>query len=260
MTNRKGRETLQSTVLNVLTALVGVDKLQLRLKSFEVEDAMESWHTLRDLIAQKAGQDLRSQLTQIAGSLTMLGSPIGLARKVGSGVKAFFYEPYLGAVHGSQDFVIGLGKGTTRLISGVVSGAMDSAAAIADTATKGFSYLSGDADYIRERSLIKQQFRANRAGIIESINYGSEVRSHTLTFAIIFHNGCYCIAELRVWRGIGRVWINFQADRRRIQKRFARAAERNRVRAHRCRSEAAHGSHRRHIFTREWNCEPSQHQ
>ena len=117
---RSDKDTLQSTVLNILTSLVGVVKLPLKLKSFEVEDAMESWQTLRDLIAQKAVQDLRSQLAQIAGSLTMLGSPMGFARKVGSGVKAFFYEPYLGSVHGSQDFVIGLGKGTTSLISGVV--------------------------------------------------------------------------------------------------------------------------------------------
>ena len=56
-----------------------------------------------------------------------------------------------------------------------VSGAMDSAVAIADTASQGISYLSGDAEYIRERSLIKQQYRANRAGIFESINNGREV-------------------------------------------------------------------------------------
>jgi hypothetical protein len=165
----------------VLTSLVGVDKLQLRLKSFEVEDAMESSHSLFDMIVNKTLQDLRAQLPQIAGSLAMFGSPIGFARKVGSGVKAFFYEPYLGAVHGSQDFVIGIGKGTSRLISGVVTGAMDSAVAIVDTASNGMSYLSGDADYVRERSLIRQQYRANRAGLFESINNGGEVRKDLIS-------------------------------------------------------------------------------
>ena len=29
----------------------------------------------------------------------MIGSPIGFARKVGSGVKSFFYEPYQGVSH-----------------------------------------------------------------------------------------------------------------------------------------------------------------
>jgi hypothetical protein len=72
--------------------------MQLRLNSFEVEDAMESLPSLLDLIASKSMQDVRSQLTQIAGSLTMIGNPIGFARKVGSGVKAFFYEVFIGVV------------------------------------------------------------------------------------------------------------------------------------------------------------------
>jgi hypothetical protein len=171
---RQQADSLQSTVLNVFMALVGVEKLQLRLKSFAVEDAMESSGSLIDLVLQKAQQDLRSQVTSIAGSLAMIGSPIGFARKVGGGVKAFFYEPYLGAVHGSQDFVIGLGKGTSSLFSGVVTGAMDSAVAIVGTATKGISYLSGDADYVRQRAMIRQQSRANRGGIFEGLKDGGE--------------------------------------------------------------------------------------
>ena len=54
------------------------------------------------------------------GSLTVLGSPMGFARKVGSGVKSFFYEPYQGAVLGPQDFVVGLGRGTSHLLANVV--------------------------------------------------------------------------------------------------------------------------------------------
>ena len=50
----------------------------------------------------------------------MLGSPMGFARKIGSGVKSFFYEPYQGAVLGPQDFVVGLGRGTSHLFANVV--------------------------------------------------------------------------------------------------------------------------------------------
>lgn len=171
---RLQRETLQSTVLNVLMSLVGVEKLRLHLRSFEVEDAMESLSTLADMINSKSMQDVRSQLTQIAGSLTMLGSPIGFARRVGSGVKAFFYEPYQGAVHGSGDFFLGLGRGTSTLFSGVVSGAMDSAVAIVGTASKGISHLSGDADYVRKRAIKRQQSKVNRGGILEGMREGGE--------------------------------------------------------------------------------------
>eukprot|EP01038_Epipyxis_sp_PR26KG_P007511 gene7511-10233_t len=171
-------ETFKSALLNVILSIVGVEKLQLRLNSFEVEEVMESIDSLNNLLINNYIQELRRQLASIAGSLTLIGSPIGFARKVGSGVKAFFYEPYLGAVYGSNDFFtglgMGLGKGTTSLFSGVVTGAMDSAGAIVGTASKGLSHLSGDADYIRKRAIKRQQNRANRGGIVEGIKYGGE--------------------------------------------------------------------------------------
>jgi hypothetical protein len=168
------KETLQSTVLNVLMSLVGVERLRLHLRSFEVQDAMQSVRTLSDMIASKSFEDVRSQLTQIAGSLTMLGSPIGFARRVGSGVKAFFYEPYQGAVQGSHDFVVGLGRGTSTLFTGVVSGAMDSAAAIVGTASRGMSHLSGDAEFVRKRAIKRQQMKVNGGGILEGMREGGE--------------------------------------------------------------------------------------
>ena len=45
-------------------------------------------------------------------------------------LQAFFYEPYQGAIHGPQSFVIGLGRGTGSLVGGVVGGAMMSTSAI----------------------------------------------------------------------------------------------------------------------------------
>lgn len=99
---KRGKDTLQATAINILTSLAGVDRMQIRLKSFEVDDVMESRASLIALITNKTFQDLQSQLAQIAGSLTVIGSPMGFARKVGSGVKSFFYEPYQGAVLGPQ--------------------------------------------------------------------------------------------------------------------------------------------------------------
>ena len=48
----------------------------------------------------------------------------------------------IGSVHSSQEFVIGLGRGTKNLLSSVVTGAMDSTAAIVGTATKGIELIS----------------------------------------------------------------------------------------------------------------------
>jgi len=135
---------------------------------------MESISSLNDIVINLIKSDIQSQLAEIAGSITMIGSPIGFARKVGSGVKAFFYEPYLGAVHGSHHFFIGLGRGTSHLFSNVVTGAMDSAAAIVGTATKGMSYISGDNEYIRKRAMKRQQRLANRGGFFEGVRDGTD--------------------------------------------------------------------------------------
>ena len=68
---KRGRGTLQATAINVLTSLAGVDRMQLKLKSFEVDDVLESRASLVDLIVNKTIQDLQSQLAQIAGTFTL---------------------------------------------------------------------------------------------------------------------------------------------------------------------------------------------
>ena len=64
---KRGKGTLQAAAINILTSLAGVDRMQLRLKSFEVDDVLESRSSLIDLIVHKTVQDLQSQLAQIAG-------------------------------------------------------------------------------------------------------------------------------------------------------------------------------------------------
>lgn len=171
---KRNQETLRSALIDVVTSLAAVDRMQLRLKSFEVEDALESRQSLMNHITRKTWQDLQAQLGQIAGSLAVFGSPIGFARKVGHGVQAFFYEPYQGLVHSPHDFVVGIGKGTSSLITDVVSGAMNSTVAFAGTASKSISYLSGDSEYVRKRALKRQRNRANRGGIFDGFMEGGE--------------------------------------------------------------------------------------
>lgn len=167
--------TLRSTAINVLTAMAGFDRMQVKLKSFEVEDAMQSTSSLWNHIKNKTLQDLRSQLAQIAGSLAVIGSPMGFARKVGRGAKAFFYEPYQGAMHSPSDFVEGLGKGTSIFFTATVSGMMNSASQFFGTASKGISHLSGDAEYVRKRAVKRQQKIAyNKGGIMAGFKDGSE--------------------------------------------------------------------------------------
>jgi vacuolar protein sorting-associated protein 13A/C len=114
--------------------------------------------------------------------MAALGSPMGFAKKLGGGVTDLFYEPYQGAVLSPQDFVLGIGKGTTSFASNVVSGVMDSVGAISGTASKGFGYLSGDGEYVRQRALQKQKQKQQQGrGILDGILDGAESVASGLT-------------------------------------------------------------------------------
>ena len=55
---RKGTSniTLQSTAMNIITSLAGVDKMELKLKSFRVSDALESVPSIRAAFMNKSLQ------------------------------------------------------------------------------------------------------------------------------------------------------------------------------------------------------------
>lgn len=166
--------SIQSTFLNILQTFAAVDHMKLQLRSFEVDDAMETRASISYYVLSQLKQDISSHFGQAFGSLALIGSPMGFARKVGSGVKAFFYEPYLGAVVSPHDFILGIGKGTSSLVSGIVSGTMNSTLAIAGTASKSMSYLSGDAEYNRKRAIKYEKLRSNNGGIVAGIVDGGE--------------------------------------------------------------------------------------
>ena len=148
--------------------------MEFKLNSFIVTDARESIETLQSRILGKIWQDIKGQLAQIAGSLSVLGSPVGLARNIGNGVQDFFYEPYLGLVQSPEEFLIGVKNGTSSLMVGVVSGTLTSTVALIGTASSGISYLSGDREFIKQRLLSRQKIHASRHGALESLKDGSE--------------------------------------------------------------------------------------
>ena len=60
----------------------------------------------------------------------MIGNPIGLVDKLGSGVFEFFNEPRKGLLKGPEQFIGGIGKGIRSLLTSAVSGGFGSMAKI----------------------------------------------------------------------------------------------------------------------------------
>jgi len=167
--------TVVSTLMNVLKSFASVDRMQLKLTPFLCRNSPESVESLTAMLMAKSIHDIQLQLPQIAGSLNVIGNPLLFARGVGMGLHAFINEPYQGLAKNSpSQFIHGVGKGTSGLVGGVVSGTLNSGAAIVDTASRGISYLSGDAEYVRQRALDRQKLKASRTGVVGGLVDGTE--------------------------------------------------------------------------------------
>ncbi|KAJ1434359.1 hypothetical protein B484DRAFT_290199 [Ochromonadaceae sp. CCMP2298] len=162
-----------------------MEDVQVRISSFIVRNAMESTASMRQRIVAKTVAELKSQVISLAGnflgSLTFLGKPAGLYKNIGSGVQDFFYEPYLGSMESPSAFVLGLGKGTGSLISGVASGVLTSAATIVGTATgtvasvaSGVAGLGGGDRYMRRREETQRAAKVAQGGVLGGLQAGGE--------------------------------------------------------------------------------------
>lgn len=60
------------------------------------------------------------------GSSDLIGNPIGLVDKLGTGVYEFISEPTKGLLRGPDEFIGGIGKGCQSLVGNVVSGGFES--------------------------------------------------------------------------------------------------------------------------------------
>ena len=177
---RKKDETAMAVYVEYLSYIptfANVDRATLKLNSFILSDAMESIQSLTSRITAHSWRDLNYQLAKLAGSLTMLGRPVGLARNIGGGVQAFFYEPYQGAMKSPSSFVMGIGKGASSLVGGVASGLLNSTAAIVSTASQGLSQgivtISGDENYVLKRTDRRRKAQeAAREGVFSGLRDG----------------------------------------------------------------------------------------
>ena len=66
------------------------------------------------------------QSYKVLGSIDLIGNPIGLLDRLGSGVFEFFNEPRKGILKGPKEFAKGLGKGFKSLITNVIGGSLNS--------------------------------------------------------------------------------------------------------------------------------------
>ena len=98
-----------------------------------------TWTIAKNYIRQGA-----LQFYKIIGSSDMIGNPMGLIDKLGTGVFEFFNEPRKGLLKGPGAFATGVGKGVKSLVSGVVSGGFGSVSRITGSLYSVVRQVGGD--------------------------------------------------------------------------------------------------------------------
>ncbi|KAJ3192438.1 hypothetical protein HK101_006567 [Irineochytrium annulatum] len=132
---------------DVFTMTVGnIHGASIKLNALEIYHPIVTLSELVDLMMKFYSQEVVGQLHKFIGSADFLGNPVGLFNNVGSGVRDFFYEPYLGfEITRPQDFGIGLAKGTTSLFKKTVYGLTDTLSKVTASVSKGARVEQGEA-------------------------------------------------------------------------------------------------------------------
>jgi hypothetical protein len=163
--------------IDILTKpFLNVSDMDIKLSSFLANAVLLQPSALGTRYVAKAREDIKGQMLAIVGSylsnINLLGRPAGLARNVGGGIHALFYEPAAGIMESPGGFALGIVKGTKGLVQGVVGGVISSGFTVVGTATGGIAAgaaaISGD-----EGGAARLRNRENTTGILSGLTSGA---------------------------------------------------------------------------------------
>lgn len=117
-------------VYTLATSVANVSDAPLSFKELVITNIFQSQAALIDSLVKNYMRQGMFQFYKLIGSSDLLGNPVGFVDKLGSGVFEFFNEPRKGLIKGPKEFVGGVGKGVTSLVTGVVSASFDSVSKI----------------------------------------------------------------------------------------------------------------------------------
>ncbi|KAL3269016.1 hypothetical protein HHI36_008100 [Cryptolaemus montrouzieri] len=105
----------------------------------------------------------------MVSSLEILGSPVGLARAMGSGLKDFVAMPFRGLLQGPVEFLHGVTHGSASLMRHVTAGTLQSFTKMASSVARNLDYLTLDEEHVRRA---EEQRRQRPSGVTEGLVQG----------------------------------------------------------------------------------------
>lgn len=93
----------------------------------------------------------------VVGSLELLGSPGGLARAMGSGLRDFVSLPYSGLIQGPWAFLRGVTHGSASLMKHVTAGTLQSVTKLASSVARNLDRLTLDQEHLDRTEEYRRQ-------------------------------------------------------------------------------------------------------
>lgn len=118
---------------SVGNAIARITNAPLSFNELVIQECFTTKNKLMSNLIQHYSKRGITQFYKILGSSDLIGNPIGLVDKLGTGFMEFFNEPRKGFLQGPSAFGIGLAKGVGSLVTNVVGGGLDSVGKITGT-------------------------------------------------------------------------------------------------------------------------------
>ena len=138
------------SISNIFVEFAGITESPLNFKQIIIENSYQNRYSLLWAVISNYSKQGLSQFYRILGATQILGNPIGLLDKLGTGVYEFFSEPAKGLLISPRAFVKGMGKGTRSLVSKMVTGGLGTVANIT-----GSLYNVVSEEYSESQTLFK---------------------------------------------------------------------------------------------------------
>ena len=162
------------TILYTLfTSIANLSDAPLSFKEMMLTDVFQSQSSIIKMIVSNIIRQAIFQFYKLIGSSDLIGNPVGFVSKLGSGFFEFFNEPRKGLLKGPKEFVGGVGKGVTALMTGIVSASFGSASKITGSCYTMFKSMSGQtAQYTKRPENVCDGCKDGTVGGVKEIYWG----------------------------------------------------------------------------------------
>ena len=115
------------------SSLIRISDTPIKFNEIVVENIYMEINEISKKILNSFYKDAVILVLKLLGSYDLIGNPVRLIEKIGTGFFEFVNEPREGLLKGPTQFGKGLAKGVAGLLNGVVGGALDSVSTISGT-------------------------------------------------------------------------------------------------------------------------------